>query len=128
MDKKRLMGVLLLPIMFVLFGHHVTAQNPDAATYRENARIDSLAQADRQHRMDQSEKRQDSETLSDLKSERRKTKASAREARRVEIEANDAARQSKAAYRKEKKAQKARLQADKQSKKAAKARAVSDQN
>ena len=97
-------------------------------TYEENARVDSLANADAKDEMAKDVKRQNSENLSDLKSEKRVTKAKAREAQRVEAEANDAARESRMAYRKEKKAQRVREQADKQSKKAEKARTKSDKN
>jgi hypothetical protein len=70
----------------------------------------------------------DAERLSDAKDERRRTKAKAKEAARVEREASDAARESKNALRTEKKAQKARKQADAQAKKASKARTKSEKN
>jgi hypothetical protein len=70
----------------------------------------------------------DEERLSDAKSDKKATKAKAREAQRVESDANDAARESKDAYRSEKKAQKSRKKADKQAQSAEEARDKSDQN
>jgi len=128
MEKKRLVLSLLLPAMFMLVSYHVQAQDAGTRSQEENSRLDSLADAYKQKDMAEDERRQDTDVISNLKSEKRETKAKAREAQRVEEEASDAARESKSAYRKEKKAQKSREQADKQSKKAAKARAVSDQN
>lgn len=74
------------------------------------------------------QKEEDAETLSDLKGEKRATKAKAKDAQRVEREASDASAQSRKAYRNEKKAQRDRKKADAQAKKAAKAREKSDEN
>ena len=108
---------MLLTGLFFTISHRTTAQD---SSY-ETARIDSLAKV-------QLDKREDAKNLSDLKSERKATKAKAKEAQRVVDDADDAARESKIAYRKEKQAQKSREQADKQARKAAKARRKSDKN
>jgi hypothetical protein len=128
MKKKIMMYALLVPVMFLFTGHCATAQDSTARSNEENVRIDSLAKAYNQTEASKDERRKNSENLSDLKSEKKNTKAKAREAQRVENEANDAERESKIAYRQEKKAQKAREQADKQAKKAANARTKSDKN
>ena len=126
MKKMRLMYALLLPVFAFSLSYSAAAQ--DSTMNDDNARADSLANAYNQQEMAKNEKIKNSENLSDLKTEKRDTKAKAKEAQRVENEANNAARESKTAYRKEKKAQRAREQADKQSKKAAKARTISDKN
>jgi hypothetical protein len=128
MKKKILMYVLPLPLIFFSISHCVTAQDSTTRSYEDNARIDSLANAYNQQEAVNVQDRKNAENLSGLKSDKRETKAKAREAQRAEGEANDAARESKIAYRQEKKAQKAREQADKQSKKAAHARTRSDKN
>ena len=128
MKKKILMYALLVPVMFLFIGHCARAQDSTARDYKENARIDSLARTYNQQEAVKDQDRKDSDNLSDLKSEKRETKARAKEAQRVESDANDAARESKIAYRQEKKAQRARDQADKQSKKAANAKTKSDKN
>jgi hypothetical protein len=125
MKKKIVMYALLLPAMFLFIGHCAIAQD---STARSNERIDSLANAYDQQETAKADQRKNTETLSDLKSEKKETKAKAKEAQRVENEANDAARESKIAYRQEKKAQRAREQADRQAKKAARARVKSDKN
>ena len=124
------MFAFLLPATFLAISHCVTAQDSTAMTYERSARADSLATEYDQQAIEtaKDEQRRDSENLSDLKAEKRETRAKAREAQRVESEANNAAMESRIAYRKEKKAQKAREQADKQAKKAAKARDISDEN
>ena len=122
------MYALLLPVIFFFISYSVAAQDLTAMSYDYNARVDSLANAYKQQETANEQERKDSENLSDLKSEKRETKATAKEAQRVEGEANDAARESKMAYRKEKKAQRTREHAEKQSKKAAKARTISDKN
>lgn len=128
------MYVLFLPVLCVSIGN-VAAQDPRASRYEDNVRMDSLARTyiERELKADKEQavidqERKSSDDLSNLKSEKNKTKAKAKEAQRVENDANDAAHESKVAYRTEKKAQKARIQADKQAKKAAKARTTSDNN
>ena len=128
MNKKRLMYALLLPVMFFSIGQRAVAQDSSAKRYEDNERMDSLARASGQQEAAKDEQRKNSQNLSDLKSDKKETKAKAKNAQRVEEEANDAARESKMAYKKEKKAQKAREQADKQTKKAKKAKTKSDEN
>ena len=123
MKKKVVMCAWVLPVMFLFIGHCTIAQD-----HAEDSKIDSLATASNQKQAVEDQDRKNAENLSDLKSEKMETRATAKEAQRVEDEANDAARESKIAYRQEKKAQKARQQADKQSKKAAQARTKSDKN
>jgi hypothetical protein len=74
------------------------------------------------------QKKNDADNISDLKVEREKTKMKAREAQRVERDANDAAVESRNAYRTEKKAQRSRKKADAQAKKALRARDKSNKN
>jgi hypothetical protein len=126
--KNNMRCAVLLPVMFLLIGYNAIAQDSTARRYGEDARIDSMARAYHQQEAIKDQDRKDSDNLTDLKSEKRETRAKAKEAQRVERDANDAARESKLAYRREKKAQKAREQADKQSRKAAKARTKSDKN
>jgi cell shape-determining protein MreC len=128
MKKKIMMYVLLLSAIFFLVSHRAKAQDSTARSHTESALIDSLSKAYNEQETSKYERRKNSENLSDLKSEKKATKAKAKEAQRIENEANDAARESKIAYRQEKKAQRAREQADKQAKKAAKARTKSDKN
>lgn len=70
----------------------------------------------------------DEERMAEARSDRKATKAKAKDAQRVESDANSAARESKNAYKAEKKAQKARKKADKQAKSAEKARNKSNEN
>ena len=128
MKNKVLMYVLLLSAMFLLVSLRTEAQDSTARSHEENALIDCLAEAYNQQESAKVERRKNSENLSDLKSEKKETKAKAKEAQRVENEANDAARESKIAYRQERKAQRAREQANKQAKKAANARTKSNKN
>jgi hypothetical protein len=128
MKKRIVMYALLLPVTFLFIGHCAIAQDSPTRSDEENARIDSLAKAYNQQEAVKDQDRRESEDLLNLKAEKKETKAKAREAQRVESEANDAARESKIAYRQEKKAQRARAQADRQAKKAAKARIKSDKN
>lgn len=122
-----MMYALLFTGALLLVNDRAAGQNVELS-YEEKARIDSLAKAYNEREAAKDEDRKNADNLSDLKAERMHTKSKAKEARRVEAEANDAARESKIAYRQEKKAQRARAQADKQSKKAVKARKISDRN
>lgn len=93
---------------------------------------DSLNTADSLQRVSENERQasqaRDESTLADYRDNRNQTKAKAREAQRVESEANAAARESRSALRTEKRAQKARKDADRQAEKASKARIRSDKN
>ena len=106
-----------------LFGVNVAVAQERSERILSSA--DSL-QATVKTREAQEEK--DKQSISDLKQEQTATKQKAKEARRIEREANDAASQSRDAYRTEKKAQKARKSADEQAEKASKSRDRSDQN
>lgn len=128
MKNKILTYSLLLGVMLLFISHNTIGQDTKARSNTDNERIDSLATAYNKQRAAEDVNRNNSKNLSDLKLEKKETKAKAREAQRVEGDANDAARESRIAYRQEKKAQKARAQADKQSKKATRARTKSDRN
>ena len=134
MKIKKLMYFLMLFGMSFLMTTHSMAQSSESSNPEANARIDSLGRVyDAQLRKEKDEAiknqdKKDAVNLSDLKSQKKETKAKANEAQKVERDANDAARESNNAYKAEKKAQKARNKADKQAKKAAKARDISDDN
>jgi hypothetical protein len=70
----------------------------------------------------------DENRMADAKLDKKQTKAKAKDAQRIENDANDAARQSKYEVRAERRAQKSRKQANKQAEKAAKARDKSNSN
>ena len=123
-----LLYALILSVVFFSSSHQVTAQDSTAAGNQYNAQIDSVAKVYRQQESAKDEQRKNSENLSDLKSDKKETRAKAREAQRIENDANAAARESRVAYRQEKRAQRVREQADKQAKKASKARIKSDNN
>jgi hypothetical protein len=76
----------------------------------------------------QAQNTKDKTRMADAKFDRKQTKAKAKEAQRIERDANDAAKESKYAVRSERRAQKSRRQADKQSEKATKARNKSNSN
>ena len=118
----------LLPVTLFSFSQRVIAQDSTAISYETDARIDSLVKAYDQQEAVQDKHREDSENLSELKSQKQETRGKAKEAQRVEADANDAARESKMAYRKEKKAQRTREQADRQAEHAEGARNKSDKN
>jgi hypothetical protein len=128
MKKRTWRFAVLLSVVVSFIAYSAAAQDSRAMNYDENARVDSLADAYNQQETAKDQERKNSENLSKLRTEKRDTKAKAKEAQRIEAEANDAARESRSAYRKEKKAQKSRVQADKQAKKAAKARRISNGN
>lgn len=128
MKNKIVICALLFGVVLLFISHSTIGQDTKTRSKAENERIDSLATAYNKQRAAEDVDRNNSKNLSDLKLEKKETKAKAREAQRVEGDANDAARESKIAYRQEKKAQKARAQADKQSKKATRARTKSDRN
>lgn len=109
---------------FLFFTHHAVAQE-QSVTNTENQDQDSARNAN-ERQAEQVE--QDAESMKDLKQERAQTRTKAKEARRLERDANDAAVESRNAYRTEKKAQRTRKSADAQAKKARKARDKSDEN
>ena len=99
---------------------------------RQIAQRDSLNTADSLNRISENErqaaKAKDESTLADYRDDRNLTKEKAREAQRVQSDANTAARESRNALRSEKKAQKARRDADRQAERASRARVRSDRN
>jgi hypothetical protein len=103
------------------------AQERPLMTRAEHQRMDSLETVITKEQQ-QTQKGQDDANLRDMKQSRNETKAKAKEAQRVEMEASDAARESKSAYKTERKAQKARKQADRQAQRAAAARNKSNKN
>lgn len=105
---------------------NLQAQEYSEMDREELERLDSVAA----HEKDQARIKQekDSEKIADFRQDKRRTKAKAKEAQRIEAEANDAARESRIAYRNEKKAQKMRKEADKQADRASRARNKSERN
>ena len=91
---------------------------------------DSIESSQAAYKRDQvqTQKDKNAEAISDAKADRSDTKAKAKEAARIDDEAQDAAKQSKNALKAEKKAQKLRKKADQQADKAEKARDKSDLN
>lgn len=106
---------------------------PDVLKSQDRPEMMSRNLAASDHLQDSSELAQDlqkrnEDRMYDVKKERTKTKAKAKESQRVSNEANDAAKESRQAVRAEKKAQKFRKKADKQAQKAEDARKKSDRN
>lgn len=121
-----------------LVSNHTNAQVTSEVITAEDQRIDSV-HIRGEHRMDsvqtlhkaekfQTQTMKDETRMTDVKRERKISKAKAKEAKRVGREANDAARESNNAFRAEKQAQKARKNADKQAERAAESRDKSDRN
>lgn len=102
------------------------AQTGDDMTQAQRNRKDSVETATRQEA--QVQNRKDENRMADAKHDRKETKAKAKNAQRIESEANDAARESKNALKAERRAQKSRKQADKQAEKASDARNKSNKN
>ncbi|MEJ1241965.1 hypothetical protein WBG78_27715 [Chryseolinea sp. T2] len=109
-------------ITFQLF-----AQAEPAMSKVEYDRLDSLFAGYKQDQI-QTQKTDDAEAISDVKSARNETKAKAKDAERVSDEAQNAAKKSRNALKTEKKAQKLQKQADKQAEKAKVAIQKSDLN
>ena len=103
------------------------AQPEPSMSKAEYDRMDS-AQAVYKRDQVQTQKAEEAETMRDAKADQVETEAKAKEAERIEGEAQDAAMQSKEALKTEKKAQKLRKQADQQAEKAEVARDKSDLN
>lgn len=103
----------------------VYGQSQPLMTRDEHQHMDSLEIA---QKTAQQQEEKDKDNLSDMRKSSREAKAKAKEAQRLESDANDAAKQSRNAYKAEKRAQKARKQADRQSRKAAEAKRKSDNN
>jgi hypothetical protein len=110
----------------LLFAGNAQGQERSEMSQGERNRMDSLEAISKKEV--QIEKSKDEERMAEAKSDRRKTRAKAKDAQRVERDANTAARESRSAVRSERKAQKSRRQANKQADKASKAREKSDNN
>lgn len=109
-----------------LFTLQLSAQDTPMSRTEYN-RMDSVQGVYKRDQV-QTQKAEDLQNMTDAKNERSETKAKAKEAQRIEGEANDAAKQSKNALKSEKKAQKQRNKADKQADKAKASREKSDLN
>ena len=109
-----------------LFAFELFAQDAPISKFEYN-RMDSLQTIYKRDQA-QAQKADDLEKMTDAKNDQSETKAKAKEAQRIEGEADDAAKQSKSALKSEKKAQKQRKQADRQAEKAKAARDKSDLN
>jgi flagellar biosynthesis GTPase FlhF len=110
---------LLLPLIggLFLFSNQVYGQR-QTESYR----------VEQEKQQVQNQKSRDDAKMSDLKDLRNNSKVKAKEARRIEKDANSALRESKKSIRAEKSAQKARANATKQAEKASKAKIKSDSN
>jgi hypothetical protein len=111
---------LVLLGFFFLLPFFTIAQPNDPS--RSEIKKDSLESADRQLKADD-ENRMDAAKLN-----RKQSRAKAKEAKRVENDANDAVSESKASVRAERRAQKSRRAATKQARRAARAIEKSDSN
>ena len=118
MKKNLLKYLLLLPLMYLPFGNQVMAQDVTEMNRIKREKADSVIR----------QQRKDSDHMSDLKTKRMETRRKAKEAQKIERDANTSAKESRIAYKSEKRAQKARIKADKQANKAKKAKDVSDKN
>ena len=109
-----------------LLSHKLYAQQQVEPGKDKVAHMDSVQTA--AHEETQAQKKKDANTIAEYQFDRKETKAKAKEAQRVENEANTAARESRYALRSEKRAQKARKDADTQADKASRTRVKSDKN
>jgi hypothetical protein len=101
---------------------------PLCAQHSWQAENDSIRAATEKATLIQANKEDDAARMADAKDAQRKTKAKAKETRRVNRDASIAAKEAKYALRAEKKAQKSRKDADRQSRKAVQAKDISDDN
>jgi hypothetical protein len=105
---------------------NVQGQNPHDTTKTKIERKDSIDTAAKIEAKVQETK--DENAIARAKADRKETKAKAKNASRIERDADNAAKESKYALRSERKAQKSRKQANDQAEKASKAREKSDNN
>lgn len=101
-------------------------QDSNVTVNREGDMSDSTEAAMQKDMHEQQIK--DDNTMADFRHDRKRTKAKAKEAQRIQNEANAAARESKYALKSERRAQKARKDANRQAEKASDARNKSDRN
>lgn len=127
MKTKRLFLTVTLVGLTLLTGK-VAGQDQALMSRSEHQRMDSVQVVKDKAEVAQAQREDDANRMADAKEARRKTKAAAKETKRVDRDANAAAREAKMALRAESKAQKARQDADRQSRKATKAKERSDNN
>ena len=125
MNNKKILSLIAVGAAS-LFTFQLSAQD-SPITRTEYNRMDSLQGAYDRDEV-QTQKAEDLQNMTDAKNDQSETKAKAKEAQRIEGEANDAAKQSKNALKSEKKAQKQRKKADKQADKAKASRDKSNLN
>src|SRR5690349_25016023 len=108
MKITNIQSIAFLSILFIS-PLSVCAQDRDTMNKSEIAKMDSTESANL--KADQLQKTNDENRMSEVKLDRKQTRAKSKDAQRVEREASSAARESRAAVRTEKKAQKARKEA-----------------
>jgi hypothetical protein len=121
------MKITTLILTFALSGLSFLT-TPLCAQHSWQAENDSIQSANAKATLVQAQKEDDAAKMADAKDAHRKTKAKAKETRRVNRDATIAAKEAKYALRAEKKAQKSRKDADRQSRKAVQAKDISDDN
>ena len=126
MTYKTILSTITLGAASMFIGD-LHAQQLPPITKSEYNQMDSAQGAYKRDQV-QTQKSQDVEKMSDVKTEQADAKAKSKEADRIQDEASDAAKQSNDALKTEKKAQKSRKKADKQAEKAEAARDKSDLN
>jgi hypothetical protein len=124
--KLKTISLTLILSALSLFSYELYGQERTEMSKQERDRLDSLQKVDIQ--VQEQQKADDKNAMDDAKSATIQTKAKAKEAQRVERDANAASVESKKALKMEKNAQKARKNADQQSQKASEARDKSDKN
>jgi hypothetical protein len=125
MNNKKILSLIAVGAAS-LFMFQLSAQD-SPITRTEYNRMDSVQGVYKRDQV-QTQKAEDLQNMTDAKNDQSETKAKAKEAQRIEAEANDAAKQSKNALKSEKKAQKQRKKADKQADKAKASRDKSNLN
>ena len=126
MTYKTILSTITLGAASIFTGNLYAQQLPPI-TKSEYNHMDSVQSVYKRDQV-QTQKAQDVEKMSDVKTEQADAKAKSKEADRIQDEAADAAKQSNDALKTEKKAQKLRKKADKQAEKAEAARDKSDLN
>jgi hypothetical protein len=124
MNYKTIIMVMSVATASFFTGQALAQDNPMSQAQRNQK--DSVEDATLREAQAQNTK--DENRMADAKLDRKQTKAKAKNAQRIENDANDAARESRYAVRAERRAQKSRKQANKQAEKAAEARDKSNSN
>jgi hypothetical protein len=125
MKNSILVSIITISGMFAIPAY---AQDSQEKMTREEHNKVEIQEQERKSEEVKAAKEHDADQITDLRLDKKETKANATEAKRLGREANEAAKESRHAYKSEKKAQKARKTADKQAKKAEKAREKSNDN